>query len=215
MMALFATAFVVGLSGAVMPGPLTAVAIAHTRSHGFWAGPLATLGHGLPEGLLVLLLARGAGGFLARDAVAGTVAVLGAGVLAWMGWRMVQAARREQGVAPPEGGGTSRGGGPAGGHPSLAATAATLSNPYWLLWWATVGAGYVALAQSWGPAGITLFFAGHILADLGWLTLVAAAVARGSRVLTEAGLRRLTGALGLFLLALAGYFLSAGYGFLT
>src|SRR3972149_5217323 len=42
---------------------------------------------------------------------------------------------------------------------------ASISNPYWSLWWATIGLGYLALSSGQGLTGVAFFFAGHILAD--------------------------------------------------
>ncbi|NLC10857.1 MAG: lysine transporter LysE, partial [Firmicutes bacterium] len=46
---LFSTAFLVGLSGALMPGPVTAVVAEHTLKKGIVAAPLVVMGHGLME----------------------------------------------------------------------------------------------------------------------------------------------------------------------
>ena len=54
-----------------------------------------------------------------------------------------------------------------------AGVVATVANPYWLLWWATIGANFVALARQGGALGLVSFFSGHILADFLWYTLVA------------------------------------------
>ena len=60
-----------------MPGPVTSVTLANVGRKGVMAGPLVTFGHGVVEGLLVLALALGAGGFLASTLVTGTIADLG------------------------------------------------------------------------------------------------------------------------------------------
>jgi len=49
---LFSTAFVVGLSGALMPGPVTAVTAEHSLKKGIIAAPMVTLGHGVMEALV-------------------------------------------------------------------------------------------------------------------------------------------------------------------
>ena len=49
LLAIFTTAFVVGFSGAMMPGPLLTVTIGESARRGFSAGPLLVLGHAVLE----------------------------------------------------------------------------------------------------------------------------------------------------------------------
>ena len=56
---IFTTALLVGLSGALMPGPLTAVTMEHAFRRGYLAAPLITLGHASLEVVMVLLLLLG------------------------------------------------------------------------------------------------------------------------------------------------------------
>ncbi|MBM3141117.1 MAG: hypothetical protein FJZ92_13160 [Chloroflexi bacterium] len=91
----------------------------------------------------------------------------------------------------------------------------SVANPYWIVWWATVGSKLTSdsLAAGWpGPAAV---FVGHILSDLIWLTGVAALVSSGTRRLGGDGwYRGLLGACALFLLAIGGYFVVSGARFL-
>lgn len=88
-LALFSTAFLVAFSGAMMPGPLLSVTIAHSLQSGFVAGPLISFGHGLMEILVIIALLVGLGQVLEQEAVAAVVALGGGLVLAWMGLGMV------------------------------------------------------------------------------------------------------------------------------
>ena len=88
---IFSTAFVVGLSGSMMPGPVTAVIIEQALKRGFRAGPLVTLGHGIMEAIMLGLLVAGAGRFLEGEGVvAGVIGLVGGAFLAWMGYGMVK-----------------------------------------------------------------------------------------------------------------------------
>jgi len=88
---IFTTAFIVGLSGALMPGPVTAVMAEHALKRGFIAAPLVTLGHGIMEVVVVVLLVAGLGGLIDGEGVAGVIGIAGGSVLAWMGYGMVKA----------------------------------------------------------------------------------------------------------------------------
>ncbi|MDN5344769.1 MAG: hypothetical protein PWQ18_881, partial [Clostridia bacterium] len=165
LLALATTAFVVGLSGALMPGPLLTLAVEESTRRGASAGPLLVLGHGILELLLLALLLMGLGNYLAHPVVSRLVAVLGGAVLIWLGTGMIRGVRRGQvrlqlqemredaPLLPPR---------PVL-HTITAGGLISLVNPYWLLWWATIGAAFVAQAARLGSAGVALFFSGHIL----------------------------------------------------
>jgi len=214
---LAAGSFVVALSGALMPGPLLVAAIREGVRQGARAGPLLTLGHGILEAAVVVLVYLGAGGFLKRPGPFAVVALAGGAALLVMGALMLRGARKATmagptGAAAPE---ESSGGAAGLGRTVLAGAGVSLSNPYWSLWWVTVGMGYLASAAAWGWPGLGVFFAGHILADLAWYWLVTAAVARGRKLLSDRGYRALIVGCGLFLVGFAGQFLGAGLGGLS
>lgn len=204
LLAVAGAAFGIGLSGAMMPGPVLTVTLANVERKGSMAGPWVTFGHGIVEGALVIALALGAGSFLARNEVSGAIAVVGAAVLAWMGWGMITEARRGNVGFGAETSDTRIPG------PIVGGVLASLSNPYWYLWWATVGFSSVAVVQQWGGIGIATFFAGHILADLAWLTLVAWALSRGRKLMSDRLYHGLIGVLGAFLLVFSGLFFVFG-----
>jgi len=77
-------------------------------------------------------------------------------------------------------------------HPVVSGVLMSVANPYWIIWWATIGLGYILYSWRFGLWGVAFFFAGHILADLAWYTVVAAAVAGASpssRAITSASSR--------------------------
>ncbi len=160
-----------------MPGPLTVVVLHQAVSFGALAGPLAALSHGLLELAIVAALAAGLGRVLNRPGVAATIALVGGLVLVWMGWGMVAAARA---ATLPKAGTAA---GLPGPGPFVAGALATLSNPYWFLWWLTVGMSQLAWAR---PPRRLAFWAGHVSSDLAWLTLLAVAAATGRRFLSDA-----------------------------
>jgi len=89
----------------------------------------------------------------------------------------------------------------------------SVANPYWLLWWATVGAKYVFDGLEWGVAGVLAFYSGHILSDLSWNSLLALAMTTGRRLFRGRLYQALFLLCGLFLLGLGGYFLWTGLRF--
>ena len=83
---LFGSAFVVALSGALMPGPLLAVTLGHSPRFGWTFGPLAILGHAMLELGLISLVFLGAGPVLKSHGVQAAVGLAGGVILVWMGW---------------------------------------------------------------------------------------------------------------------------------
>jgi threonine/homoserine/homoserine lactone efflux protein len=172
---LFGSAFVVALSGALMPGPLLAVTLGHSPRYGWTFGPLAILGHGILELGLISVIFLGAGPILKSHGVQAVVGLAGGTILIWMGWGMFSVARssgdheRSTGISAP------------GYRPVLLGIVTSVSNPYWTIWWATVGLAYLMVAAKSGPVGIAVFFLGHISGDLAWYTLVSWGAARGMR----------------------------------
>ncbi len=200
------TSFLVALSGALMPGPLLTITVGEATRRGFWAGPLIILGHGLLELALVLLLLTGLGTILNRPLVLGTVGLVGGGILVWMGLGLLRASRTSQLKFEA----TSA----KGMHPVWSGIVMSLANPYWLLWWLTIGLGYVIFAARYGFLGVFLFFTGHILADLAWYTLVSAAVAYGRNFFTDGLYRGFLAGCGCFLFLFSLYFGFQGVKFL-
>lgn len=48
----------------------------------------------------------------------------------------------------------------------------SLGNPYWLLWWLTIGVSFITQAKSLLFFGILSFYIGHILADYTWYAFI-------------------------------------------
>jgi len=202
--AIFVTSFTVALSGALMPGPLLVMTISRAAQDGFWTGPLLQLGHVLAEVLTIYLLIKGLGKLLSQPRIFGIIAVVGAGVLVWMGVSTFGINPEEFSLA------ASGAGAPASIPDPVSGALLSLTNPNWVLWWATIGSVYLAVAQELGMKGIAAFFSGHILADIAWYCLVAALVATGSRFLTPQIYGIVLKVLGVALIGIGGYFLFSG-----
>ncbi len=199
--ALAAGSFAVGFSGAVMPGTVMAVTIGHALRQGALAGLWVAVGHSLLEAGTVGVLAAGAGAWLARPLVIGLVGAVGSATLLLMGVAML---RSLPGLTldltasrPPSAAGPMRDG-----------FLFSLGNPYFWLWWVTVGASLLAVAMdaegTW--AGGTAFYLGHIASDIPWYAFLGCVVARGRRFLTNRAYRGLVGGCALLLLLFAALF---------
>ena len=81
---IFASSFVIALSGALMPGPLLTVTVSESTRRGARAGPMMILGHGILELTLVVALLAGLAPFSNRDEVFIVIALVGGIILMWM-----------------------------------------------------------------------------------------------------------------------------------
>jgi threonine/homoserine/homoserine lactone efflux protein len=201
-LAIFVSSFIIALSGAMMPGPLLTATISESSQRGFLAGPLLIAGHGFLELMLLVTLVFGMAPFLQREDVFAVVAMLGGLILLWMAvgmFRSIPSLSLE--VNPDK---VKRG--------SLVINGVLFSvaNPYWIIWWATIGFGYVLYSWRFGIAGIAFFFAGHILADLAWYSVVSAAVGKGRYLFTDRLYRWIIGICAGVLILFAVYFFYAG-----
>ncbi len=202
--------WIIGFSGAMMPGPVTTLVVTETARRGFIAGPLITLGHSALEFVMVVALFFGLGDLLKQNAVAGSIGLIGGLFLLWMGLDIVRNAWQGK-VALNT---TARQGGGAPGNAVVAGVLTSASNPYWWLWWATVGALYLTTFRAFGIAGIVTFYVGHSLADWVWNDVVAFIVATGRRAMSDRVYRGILLVCGAFLIGLSFYFVFSGIGFL-
>lgn len=199
---LFWSTFVITLSGAMMPGPVLTATISESLKRGFRAGPLIVAGHALLEVLVLTGVVLGLGRWITIPAVTRVLGLVGGGLLIAMGAHMAWTAESAVRVAlatRPDPKAAVRG-------PMLAGILTSLSNPYWAIWWATIGLNLASLALQDGLPGLAAFYSGHILSDLAWYSLVAAAVASGRRLCPPRVYRILITLCGLVLVGLGGLF---------
>ena len=152
----------ISLTGVMMPGPVSASAVALSRNRR-WAGLGVGAGHCLVEVPVLALLFWGAGSILKDPLFQRVLGVSGGLVLGWMGVSMI---RQRHGWAAGRvleipGRRIVQG-------PVKAGILTSLGNPYIFLWWATVGAGMVAHGEGFGPLGLAGLAAVHWACDLGW-----------------------------------------------
>ena len=207
LLTIFGTSFLVGLSGATTPGPLLAYNIRETVRRGFIAGPTIALGHSALELVTVILLAVGLKRISESDPIIAFIGIIGGTFLLWMGWGILRnpsqgAPRTNEQIQPPFRGNLAI--------PFWGGIVISLSNPFWTIWWMTVGVTFMSESLQSGIPGIGAFYLGHILSDIGWYTLVSAGVASGRRFIKERLYKGIMQACGFFIVILGLFFIATG-----
>lgn len=202
LLTLFFASFVVGLSGALMPGPLLTVNIAEATRKGFWTGPILIGGHAIAELAVVVGLAFGLSEFLASETVFRFIGLAGGVALILMGGAMLHDIIRRKITFDADRPGTSSGLLVGKG------ITASLSNPYWFIWWATVGSAFLTRSLDHGRiVGPVVFYFGHILSDLVWYSFVSFMISIGKKLLAGKPYYILISLCALFLLCIGVKFI--------
>lgn len=193
---IFFLSFTVAFLGAASPGPLLVVTITKSLKEGIKTPFYVVGAHGVLELLMLSLLLLAASAIKDNHLLVALIGVLGGLSLAYLGYEMW---RSEGRVNDDE----------KQGHSFVLGAIATVSNPYWFLWWVAIGLNLLLMAFKKGALGIGVFFIGHILADLVWYLLVGALTVGGRKKLEKYSLL-ITQIGGILLLFLGTYFFASG-----
>ena len=168
----------ISLSGVMMPGPVTAAAVAMGARNRF-AGALMAVGHGIIEFPLMILIVLGVGRILKLPTAQIVIGLAGGIFLLIMAIQMLKSlhSAEEQEVTA-----TKRA-------PVLAGIILSAGNPYFLVWWATVGLALATTATGIGIWAFVVFAIVHWLCDLVWLSALSWASFKGSVLLGPRGMR--------------------------
>ena len=182
-----------------MPGTLLTITVSESSQRGAIVGPLLILGHSILELTLVIALLLGLAPVFKQEWFFIVISFIGGGILLWMAIGMFRALPSLSLAFDTTQ--TRRG--------NLVFTGILMSvvNPYWIIWWATIGLGYILHSKQFGLWGLFFFFIGHILADFAWYTVVSTAVGKGRAFFNDRMYKGLIGMCAGFLILFACYLL--------
>ncbi len=188
---IFASSLLLGFSGAMMPGPLLTYTLDKSLNTGPRAGFVIITGHALLEITLIGLIFLGFDIILQSGPAQVLIGIVGGLLLVTMGADMIRRSltNRIRIEVSGTGAGTRS--------MMLSGALITAANPYFLLWWAVIGLGF--LVQSYrlfGFAGVLVFYAGHVLADIIWYGAISVVVGNTRRFIRERLYRGIIVALG-------------------
>lgn len=197
---IFVLSFFIGLTGCLTPGPTLIATIQTSLVHGWRAGPLVTAGHILAESVLVILIVFGFSYLL--SGYTSIISMVGGAALILFG---ICTLRSSSCTMPRHDNQPRRFGGPV-----CAGCITAVSNPYFWLWWITIGAAFLLDSLTGGVILVIAFMTGHWLADFGCFTGISCSMARGREFFKDRVYRILLIACGVFLIACGFWFFLTG-----
>ncbi len=162
----------ISLSGVMAPGPVTAAAIAKGARNRF-AGALMAIGHGIVEFPLIILITLGMDTILKSTTTKIVIGFAGGVVLLFMAIQMIRSLSQTQQQQVK----VTRSG------PLVAGIVLSGGNPFFLIWWASVGLNLAMTAANFGIWAFVLFAIVHWLCDFIWLSALTWASFKGSELL--------------------------------
>lgn len=189
---IFSFSFLVALTGAMSPGPLltyTIIKSAKTSKHGYLMGLWIIMGHAILEMGIIILLLFGFSFVLKNITVVRIIGVSGGLILMLFGVSIIRdlfygkistdfldsqdESQKDSGSIENKG----------LENPIIGGIMVSMSNPYWWVWWATIGFAFMIQFnisfREWPK--LLAFFLGHEAGDLIWYLIVSSLAFFGLR----------------------------------
>jgi threonine/homoserine/homoserine lactone efflux protein len=161
-------------SGVLAPGPLFFANLVYGTRHDKWSGIKVAFGHTAVELPLIIILAAGLFTFDTAKKYASVLGLVGGiAILAFAGLQIAGILKEKRGYDMPTLAG-SKG-------PIIMGVALSALNPFFILWWFTVGLKLIFDSAAFGVTiGVVILFALHIWMDYAWLASTAYLASKGA-----------------------------------
>ena len=182
---------VISVSGVMSPGPLFAANVFYGLKGGTKAGLKMAYGHTVVELPLVILLGIGAFSLETIPEFRTYIAIIGSiGLFVFAGIQLKQIYKnRVDIINEPKHG------------PFLAGILLSVLNPFFIIWWLTIGFKLISDALIiWSFWGILIMFGLHIWMDYVWLSSTALVSSRISKILSNRSFKFLVAGLSVILI---------------
>jgi threonine/homoserine/homoserine lactone efflux protein len=169
LIAFVGTVVVVTASGALAPGPLSFAILMHGSKGGAWAGFSCAIGHMLVEFPLILALALGLLAAADQPVIKSAIGIVGGIGLIVFGTLQIHETVRTE---PEENQPAQTRILPASS--IMLGAALTGFNPYFILWWLTIGSVLIIQALAFAALmGVFVMYVAHVWMDYAFLTVLA------------------------------------------
>ncbi|OPY19360.1 MAG: LysE type translocator [Methanomethylovorans sp. PtaU1.Bin093] len=190
--------FAVGMSGALVPGPMLFATIDGSMKTGWTSGPKVVLGHALLELAICILMVLGMPSLGGERAIS-AVSLIGGAVLILFGILAIKDARS---AASSIGGDINY----ISANPVVAGIITSVSNPYFWIWWFAAGSALVLKGLEISLLAAALFIFGHWVADLSWFSIVSVSFSKGKRLMSSRAYENVLLSCGIFLILFGSWF---------
>ena len=183
---IFFGSLMVAFTGALMPGPMLTLVISSVAQKGFKTAVFIVIGHSVLELLIVASFYLGVLKYLDNALAVKIISMVGGAFLIYMAVSiMVSVARKKIKLVLDDKKITQN----LGAKGTLIIIGKgiliSLANPYWYVWWMTIGAAFMVKSVQHSFGGVAYFYTGHILADFIWYLFVGFLVSTGRRFFNQ------------------------------
>jgi threonine/homoserine/homoserine lactone efflux protein len=169
---------IVAFSGALVPGPMLTLVISSVARKG--------LGHSLLELVVVIAFFLGILKYLDNPLIAKIIGLLGGIFLLYIGIDIVVSIFRKKFTIDFKAALKQRTiSGKSTGTIIFKGILISLMNPYWFIWWISIGAAFLLKSVKFNMIGISSFYIGHISADFIWYLFIGFLVNTGRRFFNQ------------------------------
>jgi threonine/homoserine/homoserine lactone efflux protein len=183
---IFFGALVVAFSGALVPGPMFTLVVTSAAQKGFGTSFFIVVGHSLLELVIVIMFFLGILKYLDNPVVVRVISIIGGTFLLYMAASIIYSVIKKRVRLDLDKNSIK---GSLGTRNTFIIVGKgiliSLANPYWYIWWLTIGAAFMVRSVTMSFGGVSAFYVGHILADFIWFLFVGFVVSTGRRFLNQ------------------------------
>jgi threonine/homoserine/homoserine lactone efflux protein len=183
---IFIGSLLVAFSGALVPGPMLTLVISSVAEKGFWTSFFIVVGHSLLELLVVISFFLGVLKYLENPLIVKIIAILGGVFLLYLGVDIIISIFRKKYIIDFKSIVKKR---TITGKSTviviLKGVLISLMNPYWYIWWITIGAAFIIKSVEFNIPGISSFYLGHISADFIWYLFIGFLINTGRKFFNQ------------------------------
>jgi len=170
---IFIGSMIVAFSGATAPGPMLTLVVASVAEKGFWTSFFIVLGHCMLELAVVISFVFGILKYLENPILLKAIGLFGGTFLLYLGGNILYSIFKKKTRVDFRSAVKKN----SMNRKSIFAVTLkgitiSLVNPYWYIWWISIGAAFLIKSVQFNAAGITSFFIGHISADFIWYLFI-------------------------------------------